>query len=201
MILDILNLALRDWAPDTNAVLQSLTETERIEIALLAEEAFQRSTGNRTKEQVLVDCQNGKMGEYAIIRHLQAQGFEVEQNIETITKEHWWDLKLHLDGQSYNIEIKRQTQRSRSINFTRPQSLDTMCQSWRQLHAIIVWVPEGEWRPSFGGGKSMSCWCILSNEVLNPTNGLFRKLDFKPTGFCFHLADIPATLSRVLELP
>jgi hypothetical protein len=188
MIIELLHEALADFCPDTNQLIKSLTLAERKGIDDLAASTYALSTGTRSQETIYTNCQDGKLGEYAIKRHLEGLGFDIKQNNEQTTKEYYWDLSLTAHGVTYLIEIKRQLKISNTINFTRAPDQETMCMKWRKFHALIAWVPTGEFRPGFGGGKSMQAWCVLSNEVLDPTRKIMESLTFRPVGFCINVA-------------
>lgn len=192
VLLDVLAESLRGWSVDTDSLLADLTVDELTDVKELAKRIYQNGSGGRTLEKVESDSLNGKLGEYALYRRFKKLGIPVTQNFETITKEKYWDLKINIPelGREMVLEVKRQARRSVSANFTRPASAETMCQFWRDLDAVVIWVPEG---------RLIKPWFVLDASGLDPNRKLMQPLSSRP-GFCLPVQSfVENDLALVIE--
>lgn len=189
-LLDIFAEPLRGSAAPIDELVDSLTDDEMLDVQNLAARIIKNGAGGRSDMKVVTDCLNGKLGEYMLFRRFQKLGIPVVQNFETITLEKYWDLKVTLDGIEYVLEVKRQARRSESANFTRPPTVETMCQQWRNIDLVVMWVPDG---------KMVVPWFIMDAAALDPERKMMQPLTHRP-GFCLPVQPlVDADLALVIE--
>jgi hypothetical protein len=201
-LLDLLFQALEDWYPDTNELIRTMTDEERLGIDKLFNGIMKNDTSGRNKEDIYDNVQAGKLAEYAISRRLRELGYQVDQNDETVNKESWWDLRVVIDGIGYLLEVKTQRERSESIRFVQTgKDAPVFTSHWNRVHALIVLIPCGEFRPAaMGHGKCFGLWGVFDPSVVSGYGPYIAKLGHR-NGVQILIDRLPLHFARITNSP
>lgn len=201
-LFDTLFIALEDWYPDTNELIRSMTEDERLGIDKLFDSIMKNDQSGRPREDIRANVQDGKLAEYAIARRLRSLGYPVDQNDETVNKESWWDLRVWIYDIGYKLEVKTQKERSESIRFVQTgKDAPIFTSHWDRVHALIVLLPCGEMRPEgMGGGKNFGLWGVFDPSIVSGYGPYAKPLTSRK-GVQIMLDQVPPHLKRVTKCP